>query len=69
MLFTATTANAVRRADLRFNVKLNAIQYADKDKALKLAKELLQHDKWNKDLEQVALLMLAKPGTEERTNS
>lgn len=52
---------------LKLNIRLNAIQYAKTDKAFKIAKDLLKHDEKNEDLEHVALQVLSRPDTEERT--
>jgi len=52
---------------MRMNIQLNAIQYAKKDKALKIAKDLLKVNVKNSDLEQVSLEVLSRPDTEERT--
>jgi len=51
----------------KLNIQLNAIQYAKKDKALKIAKDLLKHSVKNSDLEQVSLQVLARPDTDEAT--
>ena len=51
----------------KLNIQLNAIQYAKKDKALKIAKYLLSHNEKSSDLEQVSLLVLSRPDTDEAT--
>ena len=54
---------------LRLNIQLNAIQFVKKDKAFKIARELLKYDQKNEDLEHVALEVLSRPDTEERTRA
>ncbi len=62
--FSISASNAKA---LRLNIQLNAIQYAKKEKALKIAKDLLKHEVKNLDLEQVALQVLSRPDTDEAT--
>ncbi len=62
--FGISVSNAKK---LKLNIQLNAIQYAKKAKALKIAKDLLKHEAKNSDLEHVSLQVLSRPDTEEAT--
>ncbi|VAW79209.1 hypothetical protein MNBD_GAMMA12-426 [hydrothermal vent metagenome] len=62
--FGISVSNAKK---LKLNIQLNAIQYAKKAKALKIAKDLLKYETKNSDLEHVSLQVLSRPDTEEAT--